>query len=50
MGVSAAKRERQRVNRKLGRKELDRKNVFGTTDLTPYNMVRRINRKCLVYK
>lgn len=33
-------RERQRINKKLAKSGLGRKNEFGKTDLTPYNAFR----------
>lgn len=48
--MSPEAKARRRANRKLGKRELDKRNAYGTIDLTPYNMQRRINRKDILYK
>lgn len=50
----AKNRDRQRENKRKAREvkeeSLSRKNEYGHTDLTPYNAIRVMNGKEIVYK
>ncbi len=45
-------REKQKANKLLSKKQdaIERTNQYGIKDLTPYNVVRSINGKTIVYK
>lgn len=45
-------REKQKIRKKVGQMEesLEKKNEFGLKDLTPYNAVRIMQGKDIVYK
>ncbi len=45
----AKNRDKQRANKKK-QQELDRKNEYGYTDLTPYNAIRVMNGKEIVFR
>lgn len=52
--VMAKNRERQKENKKLHNQEKEesvpRKNEWGHTDLTPYNVVMAINKKEIAFR
>jgi len=48
--MSPEAKARRRLNRKLGKPKMERRNAFGDQDLTPYNAQRVINGKTIVYK
>ncbi|OPX91612.1 MAG: hypothetical protein A4E52_00431 [Pelotomaculum sp. PtaB.Bin013] len=48
--MSPEAKARRRANRRLGKKGLERKNNYGITDLTPYNMVRQLKGKNIIMR
>jgi hypothetical protein len=46
----AKNRDKQRANKKKKQQELDRKNEYGNTDLTPYNAIRVMNGKEIAFR
>ena len=46
--MSPDAKARRRANKKLGMVQLERKNDYGFTDLTPYNASRKMNGKNIV--